>query len=115
MILRIISGILLTFAAFMGFKQGWAMLTIQPNMLNLFGKWNLKSTFVLVNGAVTLLGTLLMLYPKTFVWGNFVLAADILLIICFHLSSKDLQSAASELPFFLLNLILIYIQHPLAK
>lgn len=33
-------------------------------------------------------------------WGNFLMAAEILLIICFHLLYKE-------------NLIIIYLQHPL--
>jgi hypothetical protein len=43
------------------------------------------------------------------------MAAGILLIICFHLLDKDLKGAAIELPFLLLNLLIIYLQHPLAK
>ena len=54
-------------------------------------------------------------FPKTFVWGNFLMAATILLIMCFHLLDKDLKGFAIELPFLLLNLLIIYLQHPLAK
>jgi len=55
----------------------------------------------------------LIIFPKTFVWGNFLMAAGILLIICFHLFDRDLKGVAIELPFLLLNLIIIYLQHPL--
>lgn len=41
------------------------------------------------------------------------MAAGILLIICFHLLNKDLKGVAIELPFLLLNLVIIYLQHPL--
>jgi hypothetical protein len=43
------------------------------------------------------------------------MAATILLMICFHLIEKNLNGAAIELPFFLLNLVIIYLGYPLNK
>lgn len=115
MILKIISTALILFAAYMGIKQGLAMLTSKTEMLELFGKWNISKQGVMVLGFITLLSVALMLIPKTFVWGNFLMAAGILLIICFHLSGKDFKGVLAELPFFLLSLVIIYLQHPLSK
>lgn len=115
MVIKIINSLLILFAVFMGVKQGYAMLTGKPEMLELFGKWNFNKTALSITGIVTLASALLILHPKTFVWGNFLMAAGILLIICFQLFSKNLKGAAIELPFFLLNLLIIYLQHPLAK
>ncbi|KAA2242562.1 hypothetical protein F0L74_08485 [Chitinophaga agrisoli] len=114
-ILKIVNSIFILFAVYMGFKQGWAMYTGQPEMLTLFNRWHLGKTGMAVNGIITIISALLILYPRTFIWGNFLMAACILLIICFHLLEKDLKGAAIELPFFLLNLIIIYLQHPLSK
>ncbi|MBX2952804.1 MAG: DoxX family protein [Leadbetterella sp.] len=113
MILKITNTVLILFAVFMGIKQGWAMLTAKPEMLEMFGKWNFSKNAVIINGAVTLLASVLILFPKTFLWGNFLMAAGILMIICLQLVSKDLKGAAIEIPFLLLNLIIIYLQHPL--
>lgn len=99
----------------MGLKQGWAMLTGKPEMVEMFNKWNFSKTGLMINGAITILSALLILYPKTFLWGNFLMAAGILLIICLHLLDKDLKGMAIELPFLLLNLVIIYLQHPLSK
>jgi len=66
-------------------------------------------------GFFTLLSVVLMLIPKTFVWGNFLMAAGILLIICFHLLGRDLKGVMIEVPFFLLSLVIIYLQHPMVK
>jgi len=115
MILKIINGLLILVAVFMGFKQGYAMFSGKPEMMDLFGKWGFTKTGVMVVGAVTMLSAALILFPKTFVWGNFLMAAGILLIICFHLQDKDLKGMAIELPFLLLNLVIIYLQHPLKK
>ncbi|WP_353719733.1 DoxX family protein [Dyadobacter sp. 676] len=112
MVVKIINGVLILVAVFMGLKQGWAMLTGKAEMLDLFGKWGFNKAGVMVNGIVTIISALLILYPKTFVWGNFLMAAAILMIICFHLLEKDLKGMAIELPFLFLNLVIIYLQHP---
>lgn len=114
-IIKIFNSILMLVAVFMGLKQGYAMLTGKPEMVEMFGKWNFNKTGLMINGAITMLSALLILFPKTFVWGNFLMAAGILMIICFHLLDKDLKGVAIELPFLLLNLLIIYLQHPLSK
>lgn len=99
----------------MGFKQGYAMIAGKPEMIELFSKWGFSKTGIMINGIITVISAVLILHPKTFVWGNFLMAAGILMIICFHLVNKDLKGVGAEIPFLLLNLIIIYLQHPLAK
>ncbi|TDX86137.1 DoxX family protein [Epilithonimonas xixisoli] len=115
MILKLINSALILVAVFMGLKQGYAMFSGKPEMLEMFSKWNFSKTAVMINGAVTMIAALLILFPKTFVWGNFLMAAGILMIICLQLLNKDLKGAAIEIPFLLLNLVIIYLQHPLTK
>lgn len=104
--------LLIVVAVFMGLKQGWAMLSGKPEMLELFGKWNFNKSAVMLVGAVTMISAILILIPKTFVWGNFLMAAGILMILCFQLFDRDLRGATIELPFLLLNLVIIYLQYP---
>lgn len=112
--LKIINAVLMAFALYMGIKQGWAMISGKPIMIEMFGKWNIGKSGVMVIGLFGVLGALLMLFPKTFVWGNFITAASILLIIAFHLKDRDLKGVLIELPFLLLSIVIIYLQHPLA-
>lgn len=112
MILKIINSALILVAVFMGLKQGYAMVSGKSEMLEMFGKWNFSKTVVMINGAVTIIAALLTIFPKTFVWGNFLMATGILLIICLHLLDRDLKGVAIEIPFLLLNLVIIYLQHP---
>lgn len=112
MILKIINSALILVALFMGLKQGWAMASGKPEMLEMFGKWGFNKTGLAINGAVTMIAAILILFPKTFVWGNFLMATGILLIICFHLLEKDFKGVLVELPFLLLNLLIIYLQYP---
>lgn len=115
MLIKIINAVLILIAVFMGLKQGYAMLTAKPEMMEIFGKWNFSKNFVLVCGLITILSALLILHPVTFIWGNFLMAATILFIICFHLHDKNFGDAAKELPFLLINLIIIYLQYPLTR
>jgi len=112
MILKIINSALILVAVFMGFKQGYAMLSGKPEMVQMFSKWNFSKTAIMINGAVTIIAALLILFPKTFVWGNFLMATGILMIICFQLLNRDLKGVVVEIPFLLLNLVIIYLQHP---
>lgn len=113
MILRIINSILILIAVFMGTKQGYAMFSGKQEMLDMFGQWGFNKTLLSINGAITMIAAVMILFPKTFVWGNFLMAAGILLIICFHLLDQDLKGVLIELPFLLINLVIIYLQYPL--
>ncbi len=115
MILKAFNAVLILGAVFMGLKQGYAMFSGKPEMMEMFGKWGFDRTGLAINGAVTMIAAVLILFPRTFVWGNFLMAAGILLIICFHIQDKDWKGAGIELPFLLLNLVIIYLQHPLKQ
>lgn len=115
MIVKIINALFVLFAFYMGARQGWAMVSGKPAMLQLFGAWGFNRTGVTLVGMVTLMGALLLLFPGTFVWGNFLMAASILLIVCFEVSTQNLKGAVTELPFFILNLVILYFQYPLKK
>ncbi|MCH5687945.1 hypothetical protein LWM68_28970 [Niabella sp. W65] len=71
MALKIINTALILVAVFMGFKQGYAMFSGKPEMLEMFGKWGFNKSGLMMNGAITIIAALLILFPKTFVWGNF--------------------------------------------
>lgn len=115
MFVKIISTALILVIVFMGVKQGWAMISGKPEMVQMLSRFHFNRQAVLINGIVTLLSAVLILFPRTFVVGNFLMAAAILLILCLQLSLKDLKGAAIELPFLLMNLAAIFLQHPLAK
>ena len=115
MLIRIISGLLTLFVVYMGFKQGWAMVSVKPQMLDMFGKWNFSNTGIKVFGVVTLLSAPLILFPQTFTAGNILMATTILVIIGLQLSIKDIKGALVEVPFLLMNLVLIWLQYPLSR
>lgn len=114
-IIPIISGILILFSLYMGIKHGMAMAMAKPEMIEMFGKWNINKKGIQVLGVIGLIATAFLLFPQTFVLGNLITAAMILFIIVQFLKAKDFKGVLIELPFFLLPLLLISLQHPLAQ
>jgi hypothetical protein len=115
MIIKIFSIALLIIAAFMGLKQGWAMLSGSEPMLDMFSKWHFHKSGVRALGLLTLGSSLMIVFPQTYLAGNFLMATSILLVLCLQLSSANLKGAAIEVPFILMNLMLIYFQYPTIK
>jgi hypothetical protein len=114
-ILKVINSILILFALFMGVKQGWAMISLKPDMLEMFSRFHLSKSAIMAMGALTIIAALLVLIPQTFLWGNFLTAALILFIIALDLSQRDLKAAAIEIPFLLVSLVILYLGHPLSR
>jgi len=113
--IRIISAALLLFSLFMGFKHGLDMVTGKSSVLEMFAKWNINKNGVQVLGAIGLIATAFLVFPKTFVLGNLITAALILFMMVQFLKAGDRKGFLIELPFFLLPFLLIYLRHPLVQ
>ena len=97
----------------MGVKQGLTMMEPQQEVLEMFNEWGLNKAEISTLGFLTFISGLFIMIPKTFYAGNLIMALVILIIMCFQLQHRDLKGFAIELPFFFLNLMLIYLQHPI--
>lgn len=113
MINLILTITLTVITAFMGVKQGLIMISPPHDVLQTYLEWGLGKSDMKVLGILTLASAILMVIPRTFFAGNLVMALVILVIISFQIQQKDIKSFAIEVPFFILNLILIYLQHPI--
>jgi len=96
----------------MGIKQGWAMINAQSEMVELFSRWNYEAANVQIFGILTALSALLIIFPQTFTLGNVIMAASILFIIAIQISIHEYIKALIEIPFLLLNILLIYLKYP---
>jgi len=113
--IKIINSVLILFSVFMGIKHGWGMVTGEPKMLEMFGKWEIGKSGVMVLGIVGVLASIMLLFPKTFFLGNFLTAGVLLLMAALYLNQRDIKGALVELPFMIMPLVILYLQHPLAK
>lgn len=115
MFIRIFNSILVLFIVYMGLKQGWAMVSGKPEMAQLLGRFQFSRTVIIALGIVTLLSAFLILFKPTFMIGNLLMAATILLIMYGQLSLKDMKGVAIELPFLMMNVIAVLLRYPFVK
>lgn len=113
--LKILNSGLMLFASYMGIKHGLGGIMAKPEVLATFSKWNIGKYGAMAIGFFTLSSAVLLLIPRTFLWGNFLMASGILLMMCLHLQDRDWKGVVIEIPFLLLSLVIIYLKHPLEK
>lgn len=115
MLIRIITSMLMLFVVFMGVKQGIGMVSGKPETIAVFQRAGFSPMGEMMFGVLTITSALFILIPQGYLLGNILMAASILAITCLQLSVKDIKLATLELPFLLLNLLLIYFQYPLTE
>lgn len=117
MIIKLISGALILFTAYMGFKHGWQALQIKPGdtgpEVELFNKLNLSPAAIKTIGVLSILGGLLILAPQTFFIGNLLNAVVIVFLMAMFLNAGEIKPALIEIPFLAIPLLLIYLKYPL--
>jgi hypothetical protein len=111
---KITASILILLTVYLNLKHGYS---------GLFGKMTAaESTIMTALGfeAITLKAisiisvavALLIIFPQTFFTANLINAASILLIITLALKTGNIKVVLTEIPYFLMPLILIWLGHP---
>jgi hypothetical protein len=115
--MKIISGILILITVFFSFKHGWSAVTsnLNPEESKMLTDLGFGKPLLVVIGVLTLAVGLLILFPQTFFIANLLNAAIILLILAFQVKAHNLKAAAIEIPFLLMPLVMIYLEHPFKK
>lgn len=118
MIIKILSGILILFSAFMGIRQGMKGLNIKPGdtgpFVNIQEKLKFSDSTLKVFAALTILSGILLLVPQTFLFANILNISLFLFLIIRWLMIGDVKAGLSELPFLLIPVLLIILKHPFA-
>lgn len=118
MYIKVISGFLILFSAFMGVKHGWSGLNFKPGDTGPFAHFqqqlNLGRATLKVFAILTILGGLLLLAPQTFLVGNLLNISLFLFLIIRFLMIGEIKMAATEIPFLLIPVLLIVLKHPFA-
>ena len=117
MVIKLISGALILFTAYMGLKHGWQAFQIKAGdtgpEAELFNKLNLSPAAIKTIGVLSILGGLLILAPQTFFIGNLLNALIIVFLMAMFLNAGEMKPALIEIPFLLIPLLLIYLKYPL--
>jgi hypothetical protein len=114
--MKIISGLLIIFVAFMSFKHGLSALkNPAPQGDEILLSWGINKPLQTILSVITLLTAVMTLFPQTFFAGNIISAMLFILLMGFQLESGNIKAALIEIPFLLVPFVLIYLGHPLKK
>ncbi|HTN45836.1 MAG TPA: DoxX family protein [Flavipsychrobacter sp.] len=114
MIKHIISLVLLIVSAALSFKHGWDTFHYKsnPQSLKMMSELGISEGVIPVIGALAILTGILLLFPRTFFWGNVLNALSILLIIALALRAGNVNMVVLEIPFLILPLVMIWLKYP---
>jgi hypothetical protein len=115
--MKIISGVLLLVSVYFSWQHGWAGLAqkFTPEQAKLMTELGFNKPLLYVTSLVNLAAAGLVLLPQTFLVGNLLNAAGVLLLLALALHTGNLRMAALEIPFLLVPLALLWLKHPLAQ
>jgi len=118
MIIRLISGALILFTAYMGLKHGWQLFNIKGNdtgpEIDIINKLNASKGILKSFAIFTMISSILILFPQTFFVGNILNAVGFVIIMAALLNIREIKPALIEIPFLIMPLLLIYLKHPFA-
>jgi hypothetical protein len=113
MSIRTLYTILMALVVFMGIGHGCAMVSRKVEDPEIFDRWAWTNAQIRAFGRITIIGSLFILFPYTFLLGNLILATTIFIIFGVQISLGNLNGALMKVPFLLMNFLLIYYQYPL--
>jgi hypothetical protein len=115
MTIQIVNSTLSIVAAFMSTKQGLVLLNPKQESLEIGNKCGLDKPMLIVIGVITFLSLLQFTMSIPFDAGNFLMFSVFIIVVCFQIETKDLRGFAHELPFFAMNLMMLYMQFPMQE
>ncbi len=114
MALRILSGALILFMAWMSLRAGWGMLTNSSAMVAFFEPFGTAPILRQLLGAVTIIGCLMMFVPKTFVWGSWLNLGVVVFLLVQFVFLHDWKGFFGEVWVVALAFAILWLGHPLA-
>lgn len=118
MIIKIISGVLILFSAFMGTRQGLKGWNVKPGdtgpFVHMQEKLKFSDSTLKVVAVLTILSGILLLLPQTFLLANMLNISLFVFLIIRWLMIGDFKAGLSEVPFLVIPVLLILLKHPFA-
>ncbi|HTN17883.1 MAG TPA: DoxX family protein [Chitinophagaceae bacterium] len=111
---NIISLVLLITSVALSFKHGWDTLQYKsnPQSLQMMNELGMDTSFIPVLGTLAIVTGMLLLFPKTFFWGNVLHALSIVLIMALALRAGNVKMVLMEIPFLMMPLVMIWLKYP---
>lgn len=109
-----ISLVLLIVSAALSFKHGWDTFHYKsnPQSLKMMSELGISEGVVPAMGILALLTGILLLFPRTFFWGNLLNAMSIVLIMALAMRAGNVKMVVMEVPFLVIPLVMIWLKYP---
>ncbi|HBI90129.1 MAG TPA: hypothetical protein DDY75_20065 [Sphingobacterium sp.] len=117
MVRNIISLVLLLVSVFLAFKHGWDTFNYKknPESFKMMNELGITEPMIPVFGGMTLLIGFLLLFPKTFFFGNMLNAISIVIIMALAVKAGNFKMVMMEIPFLIIPLVMIWLKYPFYK
>lgn len=112
--LRILSGLLILFMAWMSLRAGWGMITNSNAMVEFFEPWGTAPILRQCLGVIGFAGCLMMFHPKTFVWGSWLNMGVVMFLLVQFIHLRDMMAFVKEVWVIALGFVILWLGHPLA-
>ncbi|WP_317124961.1 DoxX family protein [Taibaiella helva] len=98
----------------LSFKHGWDTFHYKsnPQSLKMMNELGISEGMIPVMGVLTILTGILLLFPRTFFWGNVLNALSIVLIMALALRASNVNMVILEIPFLVIPLVVIWLKYP---
>ena len=117
MVIKLVSGCLILISVFIGFGHGIGTLRHKASAAEstMMSQLGITETVRQAIAVASILLAVLIVFPGTFFAGNLLRALMIVATMALSLKAGNYRFALIEIPFLLLPLLLIYLDHPLKR
>ena len=111
--MKIVSGALIMISVYLGISHGSRAFR-QPSeeYIRMMSALGITDATRIVFGFWAITSAVLILFPKTFFWGNVLRAVQLVVMMALALKTGNYKFALIEVPFLIVPLLLIYFGHP---
>ncbi len=114
MVKNIISLLLLIVSVLLNLKHGWDTFNYKnnPESVKAMADLGITETAIPFLGSLAIITGILLLFPRTFFYGNVLNAMLITLIMALAIRSENYKMVLLEIPFLFIPLIMIWLKYP---
>ncbi|MBN9283797.1 MULTISPECIES: hypothetical protein [Flavobacterium] len=104
--------VMVLFVVLKNLWSGMAIMTEDTATASFFLELGFSNDGIMMLGMLAVACAGLILIPQTYIIGNLITASMTFLIICFNLLEENLWEAITEVPFLLLIVVMVRLNHP---
>lgn len=111
--MKILSGVLILISLYLGISHGSrAFGKPSEEYISMMSALGITDVMRVMFGFWAITAAILILFPKTFFWGNTLRVVQLVVMMVLALKAGNYKFALIEVPFLIVPFLLIYLGHP---